>query len=66
MMKEYNQIGNENTTTKVKWKFLGTICAIPRIKLFSINSSSPFTFGRRQFPMTHSYVMIINKSHPKH
>ena len=62
MMKEYNQIGNENTITKTKWKFLGTLYVIPGITLFSINSSFPFTFGRRQFPMTHSYVMIINKS----
>ena len=40
----------------------GTRCAIPRITLIPSNSRLSFKFGRRQFPVRHSYVMTINKS----
>ena len=48
---EYNQIGNENTI-KTKWEFLSTICNPPN----HINGSFPFTFDRRQFPMTDTFI----------
>ena len=37
-------------------------CVIPRITLFLTNNPYPFKFGRRQFPIRHTYVMTINKS----
>ena len=63
MMKEYNQM---------EWKYwllpkkIGTFSThfmlSLQIILFSINHSFSFKFGRRHFPLRHSYMMIINKS----
>ena len=69
MMKEYNRRWNENIITKQNGTpgyFLCTFCVIPRITLFSINSSYPLKFDRRQFPIRHAYVMIINKTKVNH
>ncbi len=35
---------------------------IPRIKFISDNSSLPFTFAKKQFPLWLAYAMTINKS----
>ena len=42
--------------------FQGKRCIIPRVTLHPSNNPCPFRFGRRQFPLRHTYVMTINKS----
>jgi ATP-dependent DNA helicase PIF1 len=43
-------------------KGAGNVAFIPRIKFIFDNSSLPFTFARKQFPLRLAYVMTINKS----
>jgi ATP-dependent DNA helicase PIF1 len=43
-------------------KGAGNVAFIPRIKFISDNSSLPFTFARKQFPLRLAYAMTINKS----
>jgi hypothetical protein len=38
------------------------VAFIPRIKFIFDNSSLPFTFARKQFPLRLAYAMNINKS----
>jgi hypothetical protein len=42
-------------------KGAGNVAFIPRIKFISDNSSLPFTFARKQFPLQLAYAMTINK-----
>ncbi len=43
-------------------KGAGNVAFIPCIKFISNNSSLPFTFARKQFPLQLAYAMTINKS----
>jgi ATP-dependent DNA helicase PIF1 len=43
-------------------KGAGNVAFISRIKFISDNSSLPFTFARKQFPLRLAYAMAINKS----
>ncbi len=43
-------------------KGAGNVAFIPRIKFISDNTSLPFTFARKQFPLRLAYAITINKS----